>query len=362
MFGVTTYFDAGKLRIYAFLAKNDNLYVTYWDGAQWKWANQGKPADTTGLTPDTPGVISYLNTASGKTLIYAFVWGANSNLYVNYWDGSKWQWANQGKPGATIELVSAPRAITYWEQQPNVDRIYAFAGTSSGYIYANYWDGTKWQWVKLPGGGGKPGVAWYTDPATAKRRIYVFSLTWVDLWMPTKLTLDEWDGSKWQGTTQEVPSFQAHVQHPAVISYAEAGTLRVYAFIVGIKSDLWVYYRDGSKWQWAQQGKPPGTEISMGGASSVTYLTSSGKQWIHVFVRGVDNKLYNNFWDGTKWQWAGYGNPPTATLMNDPTAITFRDPVTGKEQIYVFSQGSDGNFYVNYGDVSNRKWANLGKP
>jgi len=39
--GVITYPEAGKQRIYAFVTSEDgHLYVNFWDGVQWKWANQ----------------------------------------------------------------------------------------------------------------------------------------------------------------------------------------------------------------------------------------------------------------------------------------------------------------------------------
>jgi hypothetical protein len=45
---------------------------------------------------DAPGVITYLEAA--RQQIYCFVRGANSHLNVNYWDGAAWRWADQGLP------------------------------------------------------------------------------------------------------------------------------------------------------------------------------------------------------------------------------------------------------------------------
>jgi hypothetical protein len=34
---------------------------------------------------------------------YAFVWGSDGNLWINWWDGGAWHWANQFMPsGASI--------------------------------------------------------------------------------------------------------------------------------------------------------------------------------------------------------------------------------------------------------------------
>jgi hypothetical protein len=353
--GATTYYDFGTKtqRYFAFVVKDGNLYLNFWNGSQWKWANQGKPAGTTVV--ESPAVINYLDSATGKVWIYAFVKGADGNLYANFSGGSKWQWANQGKPPATA-VGSAPRAVTHWKEGKN--RVYVFVGDANEKFYVNYWDSTKWQWAELPKGGYGPGATTFVDPVTMKWRIYVFGIKGITEGGQT-FTFNDWDGTKWQGSSHPPsPVMTGPLQHPAVISYKDAGKLGAYAF-VNSWGAVTVYYWNGSKWQWANQGKPPGTE-AWSDLSSITY-PSSGKRWIHTFAVGKDKKLYVNFWDGTKWQWADYGKPPTAALKDSPTAITHRDAVTGKNQIYVFVMGEDGNLYANYGDSSNHKWANLGK-
>jgi len=42
----------------------------------------------------SPGVVTY--SQGGTQRIYAFDRGANGHLYVDYWDGTKWTWADQG--------------------------------------------------------------------------------------------------------------------------------------------------------------------------------------------------------------------------------------------------------------------------
>jgi hypothetical protein len=58
-------------------------------------------------TSGSPGVITYL--AGG---IFAFVTGADGDLFVNYWNGSGWEWVDQGVPPGTTASGS-PRVITY---------------------------------------------------------------------------------------------------------------------------------------------------------------------------------------------------------------------------------------------------------
>jgi hypothetical protein len=70
--------------IYAIVTGADGHWdLNYWDGSAWQWADQGVPPGTT--ASGVPGVITYL--AGG---IFAFITGANGHLSVNYWDGSAW--------------------------------------------------------------------------------------------------------------------------------------------------------------------------------------------------------------------------------------------------------------------------------
>jgi hypothetical protein len=93
--GIITYLQAGKQLIYAFIrCTNGHLGVNYYDGSAWHWADQGVPPGT--RVVDAPGVITYLEAA--RQQIYCFVRGANSHLNVNYWDGAAWRWADQGLP------------------------------------------------------------------------------------------------------------------------------------------------------------------------------------------------------------------------------------------------------------------------
>ena len=93
--GVITYLQGSTQQIYSFVnASNGHLEVNYWNGSAWQWADQGTPAGTT-LTGN-PGVVAYQQ--GGTERIYAFDRGANGHLYVNYWNGSAWNWADQGTP------------------------------------------------------------------------------------------------------------------------------------------------------------------------------------------------------------------------------------------------------------------------
>jgi hypothetical protein len=250
--GAITYLDEGsKQRIYAFVgAQNGHLYVNYWDGTQWKWADQGTPPST--KVRGAPGVITYLDEA-GKQRIYAFVRGQNGHLYVNYWNGTQWKWADQGTPPGTttgdLLGLEAPGVITYLKATNQ--RIYAFVQGENGHLYVNYWNGTQWKWADQ-------------SPATGV-------------------------GAAVDGESQ-------------VVTYLEAGEQRIYAFIRSLDLNLLVNYWKGTQWKWADQS---GYSI-LGPYGAITYR-DAGKQRIYDFAGGQSGHVLVNYWDGTQWKWADQG-------------------------------------------------------
>ena len=132
-------------RIYVFVAGEDHhLYVKYWNGVKWAWADQGMPSGTTIDPAYQPSVITYLE--GGKQRIYAFVLGANHHLYVNYWNGTQWNWADQGAPPASATFGGIS-AVTFSKSAKR--HIYVFAGCSDGHVRVNHWDGLSWIWSDL---------------------------------------------------------------------------------------------------------------------------------------------------------------------------------------------------------------------
>src|SRR5438067_11163530 len=102
---VITFQEAGLQKIFAFtLGLDTHLYVNYWDGAQWQWADQGSPSGIRKL--NSVEAITFQDPESQQQMIYVFVVAEDSqsqgHLYVNYWDGAQWQWADQGSPLASF--------------------------------------------------------------------------------------------------------------------------------------------------------------------------------------------------------------------------------------------------------------------
>src|SRR5438093_553303 len=104
---------------------------------------------------------------AGLQKIFAFTLGLDTHLYVNYWDGAQWQWADQGLTKIVFAggNNSGPTVITYQDPRTLQRLIYAFiSDVADRKVYANYWDGTQWQWIDLGGpaagllDGGYPAV------------------------------------------------------------------------------------------------------------------------------------------------------------------------------------------------------------
>ena len=127
------------------VGSDHHLHVKYWNWMKSLalWADLGTPSGT--LVATGPGATTYHQGGRpGKQRIYAFVVGADHHLHVNYWNGTKWAWADQGTPSGTI-VFSSPSVITYFEA--GKQRIYAFVAGENGHLCVNYWNGAKWTWA-----------------------------------------------------------------------------------------------------------------------------------------------------------------------------------------------------------------------
>jgi hypothetical protein len=207
------------------------------------------------LTDLEPAAISYAETDGRR--IYVFVVAKNGHLIVNYWDGSNWQWADQGAPvGATI--VGPPSAIV-WKEDAQL-KIKVFAAGDNGHLYEHFWDEAGWHWID--------------------------------------------HGWAWPASDMTNPAINCKVD---AVCYLEGGKLKTYAFLRN-ESALKVCFDDGYQWNWAtQEGIPAGTLQTLAGA--VTYCENSIRR-IMVFARiwnGSNAHLLANHWDGANWAWADLG-------------------------------------------------------
>jgi hypothetical protein len=287
---------------------DSHLYDDYWDGYHWQWLDLGAPPNRT-VGTDPSAAFYQIN---GVTKVYAFVGGSDGHLFVNYGAGTQRRWADLGPPPNTT-VRNRPAAIA--APFNGFERLYAFVSTSngqaSGHLAVDFWDGTRWTWADLgtPSGGsvtGEPGAGTYSG----KLYVYVQVLS-------GHLAVDYWTGARWQWADQGVaPGGGVYYYAPQVVSAPLNGFTRLYAFVVADTVHLAVNFWDGTRWTWADQGPPPGGGSALSDPGVATYNGN-----LYAFVRASSGHLALDYWTGTQWRWADQGTPPNATLNGGPGVV-----------------------------------------
>lgn len=130
-------------RPYVFVKGSDgNLWLNWWSGKAWAWTNQGHP-------PDVKQWYSMGATTVDGGRPYVFIQGdigssEKRDLWVHWWSGKAWAWTNLGHPPGVTGFN--------WMGTTTVDggRPHVFLRSSdSGKkdLWVNYWSGTAWAWA-----------------------------------------------------------------------------------------------------------------------------------------------------------------------------------------------------------------------
>ncbi len=348
-------------RIYAFYAAaTGQLHTNYFDGTTWRWANQGNPSYT--RISGKPGVISFKS--GNNRPIYAFAvgrysrtgWRGNGSykLYVNYWNGYRWNWADQGLP-ANVQLSAEPGVITYRDSR-NIQRIYAFVSADDGKLYVNYWNGYRWYWADQ---GNPPNTTVWSPPGVVsfkqnnQEHIYAF-VTGRD----GNLYANVWNGSRWSWINHGKPSGGSLIGKPTTITFNKSGN-QIYAFCRGTNGKLYTRHFNGRTWRWADQGLPNNMRLN-GIPSATQYFDQQGNARIYTFAVGEDKLLYVNYFDGRRWRWANQGTPNNIRLNIKVGAVSYRDAFF-RHQIYGFVEVgkngyASGDVYANHWDGTQWRW------
>src|SRR5690348_231580 len=101
-----------------------------------RWANQGTPPSV-GLS-DSVGVLTVMDTPSAAQRPYAFMWASDGNLWVNWWDGRAWHWANQGTP-PSVGLSGPVGVLTVMDTPSAAQRPQAFMRATDRNLWVNWW-------------------------------------------------------------------------------------------------------------------------------------------------------------------------------------------------------------------------------
>jgi hypothetical protein len=275
-----TYRDqSGVQHVYVFVCAmgsggdGPHLFVRWWNGWLWQWGDQGRGcAGTTDAS-----AITYLD-RDGLQRVFVFVTSPQGHLLVNYWDGRLWRWADQGLPpdGTNIVNGPAPASMSYADAA-GVQHLYVFAEGGTEHIYVNWWDGGAWHWADqgTPATGLElehPAALTYRDTAGVQ-----WINTYVGAFLNPHLYNNWWDGSTWRWRDQGTQANAPGEFWPAGVTYLDSvGTRLIAVFSINSGANdtgghLYVNYWDGSTWRWADQGLAPGSVPLVGRPAVVTF-------------------------------------------------------------------------------------------
>jgi hypothetical protein len=305
----------------AVISTDGALHIAWKPSSQhgWQWHNAGRPPGELDRKtwPEHPVVVGY-GQGNGRR-IYMFSKGSKKRLYTYYWNGSRWSWADQGRPG---DALSTNVTATTFEQHGQ-QHLRVFAIGDDG-IEANWWDGGKWQWVHLgKPGNGHPIIA---APAVVTYRYQGRQLD--DLYAVLgdgALHEHVWyeDGSRSWSRPSAQPQHPSLGGSPAVVTYEEDGQPIVVIFAVGNVGLLYALeWRNG--WQWREHGAPPGTSIVYGKATQPVKAGAlrlpDGQLWVIAVVVTWDGRVFarSSVKGGAtaaqgNWHWQDLRTPPGTT-------------------------------------------------
>src|SRR5205807_1434186 len=143
-----------------------------------------------------------------------------------------------------------------------------------------------------------------------------------------------WDGSAWNWADQGTPPGQTVQLGVGVVTVMDTPTSsqRPDAFVEGIDCHLWVNWCDGSAWNWADQGTPPGQTVQLGVGVVTVMVTPTSSQRPYAFVLRYAALFRLNWWDGSAWNWADQGTPPGQTVQLGVGVVTVMDTPTSSQR------------------------------
>ncbi len=132
--------------------------------------------------------------------------------------------------------------------------------------------------------------------------------------------------------------------------------VRINLFVREEDGNLWERFWDGSKWTWSDTGKSVAGDPVILVRGNVASVDNAAVR-INLFVNGSDGRLWERFWDGSKWTWSDTGLP--VYVAGEPI-ILVRGNVASVDnaavRINLFVRGADGNLWERFWDGSKWTW------
>jgi Glycosyl hydrolases family 18/Repeat of unknown function (DUF346) len=126
---------------------------------------------------------------------------------------------------------------------------------------------------------------------------------------------------------------------------ASRGSTTADVFVRGTDNAMWRNFWNGTSWSgWEPQG---------GGLASGPGAVAWGPNRLDAFVRGTDNRLWHKWWDGAAWRgWESLGG----VLASGPDVASW-----GPNRLDVFVRGTDNQLWHKWYDgAAWRPWEPLG--
>jgi len=315
---------------------NGSLIEYWFDGIQWRTHDHGKPAGV-GVA-SAPAAVVW--TQPGVPIrVNVFYEGSNGNLIAFWFDGNQWQVTDYGKPAGT-GVASAPGVVA-WTQAGVPVRKNVFYPGANGNLIEFWFDGTRWQVSDhgRPAGTGvasTPAVVAWTQPGVAIRQNVFYrgaNGNLIDLWF---------DGDVWNVRDHGQPAGTSVASPPAAVTWTEPGVaVRVNVFYAGANGNLIDVWFDGHQWSVRDHGQPAGTAVASA-PGAVTWRDPNGLIRVNVFYQGANGNLIEVWFDGTNWNVTDHGWPGGTSVNSRPAVVSWSlAGVPVREN--VFYRGFNGN-------------------
>jgi hypothetical protein len=170
----------------------------------------------------------------------------------------------------------------------------------------------------------------------------------------------QWNGSawSWNDTGRDVMGRVVALTHGNSASVA-GPDIRSYLFVQGTDRILWERYWNGAAWAWNDTGRLVDGEPLVIARGNLGAIDSGGLR-INLFVRGLEGRLWERYWNGSAWSWSDTG----MAVAGNPAAVVYgdREDVGADDlRMRVFVRGADGKLWERYWNGSAWSWLDAGK-
>lgn len=138
-----------------------------------------------------------------------------------------------------------------------------------------------------------------------------------------------------------------------------------WAFVRGTDNRIYTNHLiSGTYNSWVGWSEIPGGISTYSKLTATVYTNIFGgvsHEWLYLFIRGIDNKIYQNAIDSTNI-WTGWGEVPGGGFtLSGPTSVAWTPPSNPTNFLYIWVRGTDNKIYQNhYALGSWSGWAEIG--